>query len=68
MTAPVEYRQLPRYQDLTHGQHMGWHCVWCDKPITVGGREVGHVGTRYGAHSLSVPVYAGPCCTVRSRA
>lgn len=63
MTAPVaQGRQLPRYEDLTWDQHLGRHCVWCNGLITVGGREVGRVGTRHGAHLFDVPVYAGPCC------
>ncbi|MFB7867008.1 hypothetical protein [Streptomyces sp. NPDC056069] len=65
MTAPAEDRELPRYEDLTHGQHMGWNCVWCDKRITSGGRDAGRVGAEYGAHQVSVPVYAGPCCARR---
>lgn len=62
MSAPTEERQLPAYRDLTWGQHLGRNCCWCNTPITVGGREVGRVGERLGAHNVSVPVYAGPCC------
>ncbi|MEV8626504.1 hypothetical protein [Streptomyces sp. NPDC051079] len=67
MSVPVEERQLPVYRDLTHGQHMGWNCIWCNQRITVGGRAAGHVSTRHGAHHLSVPVYAGPCCSAKEK-
>lgn len=60
MTAPP--LPIPPATDLSWEQYAGRACVWCDTPITSGGRSVGIARGQDGAHNLDTEVYAGPCC------
>ncbi|MEU4498894.1 hypothetical protein AB0F96_37000 [Streptomyces sp. NPDC023998] len=63
VTAPTVIELvLPAAGDLSWEQYSGRACVWCDRPITRGGRSVGIARGRMGAHVLDIEVYAGPCC------
>jgi hypothetical protein len=53
-------RTLPTVFALTRAQRDGTRCVWDGKPLHGGGVPAGIAVGYWGAHNLSVTVYACP--------
>lgn len=55
-------RTLPSVFCLTRGQRSGQRCVWCGRGLDDASAPAGIARGYWGAHDLSVPVWACPEC------